>query len=323
MTRRLMMIAVAVLLLAPDAARGQDRPWAAGVSDEQQQQALRLLEEGNRQFELAQRAMALATYRRALAVWDHPAIRYNIAVALIDQDQPLEAYENLELALRYGPEALLEDQHAQGLTYRKLLLGQLAQLRVVCGEPGARVLLDGRELLVGPGEVMRVLLPGEHSLVATKTDYLTTTRTVNLVAGRVETANLALVAAPRVVETRRRWAAWKPWAVVGAGAAVALADVPLRLVAASTMDDYERAFTAACPQGCVEAEIPSAARDLRSRARLQSGVAIALFAAGGATLAGGVVWMIANESRPVHDRPVALLPVVGTDGAGLSVAGSF
>jgi tetratricopeptide (TPR) repeat protein len=320
-TRRL--IVAAVLLLAPGPARGQDRPWAEGVSDEQQLEALRLLEEGNRQFELAQRAMALATYRRAIAVWDHPAIRYNIAVALIDQDQPLEAYENLELALRYGQEALLEDQYAQGLTYRKLLLGQLAQLQVVCGEPGARVLLDGRELLVGPGEVTRVLLPGEHSLVATKAEYLTATRTVNLVAGRTETATLALVAVPRAVETRRRWAAWKPWAVVGAGAAVALAGVPLRLLAASTMDDYERAFTAACPQGCVEDQIPSAARDLRSRARLESGVAIALFAAGGATLAGGVVWMIANQPRPVHDRQVALVPVVGMGGAGLSVVGSF
>src|SRR5204862_5516188 len=79
-----------------------DRPWASGVSQDAQKQALVLFDEGNRLFENSEHAAALAKYREALKIWDHPAIRYNAAVALINLDQPLAAHDNLELALRYG-----------------------------------------------------------------------------------------------------------------------------------------------------------------------------------------------------------------------------
>ena len=79
-----------------------ERPWAEGVPEDARRQALGLFEEGNKLFESSEHAAALAKYREALKVWDHPAIRYNAAVALINLDQPLAANENLELALRYG-----------------------------------------------------------------------------------------------------------------------------------------------------------------------------------------------------------------------------
>jgi len=160
------------------------RPWAEGVPQDQQDQALGLFKEGNQLFEGSQHAAALAKYREALKLWEHPAIRYNTAVALINLDQPLAAFEDLERALRYGDAPLGADTYQQALTYRKLLLGQLAELDVSCVEAGAEITLDGQLLFVGPGEAMRRLLPGSHQLVARKPGFLTETRSLVLLPGK-------------------------------------------------------------------------------------------------------------------------------------------
>jgi len=143
-----------------DSANLKERPWAENIPSAQQEQALLLFGEANKLFEDSQHLAALAKYREALKVWDHPAIRYNAAVALIHLDQPLNAYENLEPALRYGEAPLGPETYQQALTYRKLLLGQLAELKVTCAEQRAEVMLDGQSLFVGPGEAARRLLPG-------------------------------------------------------------------------------------------------------------------------------------------------------------------
>ena len=148
----------------PIPRRKAERPWAANVAEDAQKQAMQLFEEGNKLFEDSQHAAALAKYREALKVWDHPAIRYNAAVALINLDQPLAAYENLELALKYGDAPLAPETYEQALTYRKLLRGQLAELKVTCAEPDAEGgRLTRTSLFVGPSEVAsRWLTPGAH-----------------------------------------------------------------------------------------------------------------------------------------------------------------
>ena len=112
--------AAAAPLSVPDSPAKPERPWADNVAEDAQKQAMQLFEEGNKLFEDSQHAAALAKYREALKVWDHPAIRYNAAVALINLDQPLVAYENLELALKYGEAPLAPETYLQALTYRKL-----------------------------------------------------------------------------------------------------------------------------------------------------------------------------------------------------------
>src|SRR5262245_48307466 len=87
--------AAAQKALRPEPAAPETRPWAVGVAPEAQSAALQLFKQGNSLFAESQHAAALAKYREALKVWDHPAIRYNAAVALVNLDQPLLAYENL------------------------------------------------------------------------------------------------------------------------------------------------------------------------------------------------------------------------------------
>src|SRR5262249_56934914 len=113
-------------------------PWSAGITPEQRERALRLIDAGNALFEKGHATQALAMYRQAVASWDFPRLRFNMAVALIELDQPLAAYEEIERALRFGEAAFepgFHEDYEQALTYRKLLPGQLAPLPVACHAP--------------------------------------------------------------------------------------------------------------------------------------------------------------------------------------------
>ncbi|TMQ05930.1 MAG: hypothetical protein E6J90_47640 [Deltaproteobacteria bacterium] len=106
------LFACAVAMLAPRASADpatipkaprddKARPWAKGVSEDEQEVARSLHAEGNAEFAELRFAQALAKYKEALRHWDHPAIRFNIAVSLINLDQPVEAKDNLERSLTY------------------------------------------------------------------------------------------------------------------------------------------------------------------------------------------------------------------------------
>src|SRR5258706_5176099 len=117
------MLATVVALLICASARADDpkpapptAPWAVGVSDEEQATALAIYKEGNAEFELARYQQALVKYREALKHWDHPAIHFNMVVCLVNLDDPVQAFEHLELALKYGEPALGHDVYAQALT---------------------------------------------------------------------------------------------------------------------------------------------------------------------------------------------------------------
>jgi hypothetical protein len=210
----------------PPAASEPERPWARGVAKEDQDRALALFKEGNQLFEESQHAEALAKYRAALAAWDHPAIRYNTAVALIHLNEPLDAFDNLERALVYGDQALGAETYAQALTYKKLLLGQLAELQVGCDEAGAEVMLDrGTRLFVGPGKASRRLVPGPHQLVARKAGFLTETRTVVLLPGKPLTERIVLQRIRTETKPLRK-RAWF-WTVLVGSVAVAATGVAL------------------------------------------------------------------------------------------------
>lgn len=160
------------------------RPWASGVPDSEQKVALELYEAGNRDYVHQRYPQALVSYREALEHWDHPAIRFNLAVCLIDLGRPVEARNHLERAMAYGAAALGGESFAQGERYRRQLDARLVRLTLDCPEPGEEVLIDGELVFTGPGMVDRFLLPGEHHIVATKPGFLPATRKVVLVAGQ-------------------------------------------------------------------------------------------------------------------------------------------
>jgi hypothetical protein len=301
-----------------------DRPWAKGVPESAQQEALALFDEGNKLFEQSQHAAALAKYREALKVWDHPAIRYNAAVALINLDQPLAARENLELALKYGSAPYSSDTYQQALTYEKLLNGQLATVKVTCDEPGAAVSMDGAPLFVGPGDVTRWILPGPHQLVAHKSGYLTETKSLTLLPGKPASERLVLQELRNLpTKTVRRWPVWKPWAVVGAGALVALVGLPVILDAKSNNNAFDAEVQRICPMGCDSSMIPRTAFDAKDRGRTENIVAVSLFAVGGAVAASGVALVVLNQPRVMpadEGTRLTAAPIIGNGTLGFSLA---
>jgi len=304
------------------------KPWSANVSPSEQEIALSIYRAGNAEFEESRYAQALAKYREAIPHWDHPAIRFNMVVCLINLDQPLEAYEDLELALKYGSDPLGADVHAQGLTYRKLLLGQLAKLEVVSREPGAEVSLDGARLFTGAGNVTRLVRPGNHQIVVTKPGFLTETIPLVLVPGKVTVAPVRMVPLKEATKLTRRWASWKPWALVGVGTAVAIIGVPFELQASSNYQAYDKEFGTTCPTGCGgdgQPTVPASLTSLERTARAENIAAISLFTVGGATIVAGIAGVILNQPRAVarHERDLRVVPVVGPGTASVVLRGRF
>jgi len=182
-----------------DTAHPEPRPWAAGVSAAEQAVALEIYRSGNQEFIQAHYAQALARYKQAIRHWDHPAIRFNMAICQIELDQPADARDNLERSLAYGASALGGDALAQALRYRRLLETRLVRLTLDCPEPDEEVMLDGELVFRGPGVVDRYVLPGEHQVVATKPGFLPASKKVVLSAGQPATYQIRPLVDPRPV----------------------------------------------------------------------------------------------------------------------------
>lgn len=293
-------------------AHADDKPWAAGVSAENQKAALDLYNDGAKAFGDAEYKDALATYTRALALWDHPAIRYNIAVCLINLDRPVEALDNLEHAMRFGAAPLGPELWRQAQMNQKLLAARVAEIEVNA-EPGAVVSLDGKPL---DGASQRVLT-GDHQIVVEKPKYQTETRAIRLNPGDHVTIKIELKPIAVARTLHRRWSRWIPWSVLGGGGVVALVGVPVWFAASSSYDRYDTEVTTSCPHGCIAGTAAAQhVMDLKSHADLQYTAARSLVAVGGAIAATGFVMVILNQ-------PHLVTPVVGTDHVGLAVAGRF
>nr|HEX4318648.1 hypothetical protein [Kofleriaceae bacterium] len=314
------MAAVAVAHADP----GAGKPWAAGVSDAEQARALAIFEKGNTQFEEARYTEALALYREALTHWDHPSIRFNMVVCLVNLDQPLEAYDDLDKALRYGAAPLGNASYEQALTYKKLLAGQLATVEIKSGEAGAEVRFDGVALFTAPGDATKVVTPGNHQIVATKPGFAPAAIPLVLLGGKTTVEDVRLMPL-QPGGIARRWAPWKPWLVVGAGAAIAIAGGILEVHAHDDYDSYDAGFAKSCAAGCggpTQMPIPATLASLERRARLDNDAAVAMFAVGGAALVAGLVGVYLAQPYAV-EKPVTVAPVVTGTAAGFVVGGSF
>jgi tetratricopeptide (TPR) repeat protein len=318
--RRIGMLACVLALLSthayaqPQPGSAAGRPWAEGVSEREQATAFELYVAGNVEFAQARFAQALAKYKEAIGHWDHPEVRFNMAVCLIKLDQPLEAKDNLERSLKYGARALSgDDRYQQGLTYRKLLDARLASIEISCREPGMQVTLDGKFLLAGPAIMEKIVLPGEHQLVAMEVGFLTATRSLVLVAGErttYEVSPLERKTAPRMI---RRWEAWRPWAVMAGGSVLLGLGVASYVAATNNFARYDSENLANCLQGCY-ATLSGDAGYLREQGGTERVLAYSLISAGGAVLVGSVIGVIVNEPRlqlePSHVQPV-VAPISG------------
>lgn len=331
MTLQRWAVTVIVVALSSTAiAQGaeQERPWAKGVAPSAQKQALEIFRLGNAALKESQWRAASERYREALALWDHPAINYNLALALLQLDQPIETYQRLEAALKYGAAPLDADKYEQAQRYRALIDKQVARVELRCDVEGAVVKLNGQQVLIGPGAYKGMVRAGAIAVVASKEGFLTNEQNPTLLGGETRTIELALSAAEQAVEYRRLFAAWIPFAVLGAGAALAAGGVGLHLSARNQFAAYDRGV-----EGCVDVStggcVPSLdLAALRSQGQGQQAGAMVLYGIGGAAIAAGAVLLYVNRPQPYRadvkvESAFLLVPSVGPNGAGATLLLSF
>ena len=317
-----LLAAAALLLAAPVVAHAEDAtPWSQGVPEAQQQQANALFDEGNQLFGQEKHAPALDKYRAALALWDHPLIRFNLAVTLIRLDRPLEAANELERALRFGATPFKPELYQQALDYQALLKGRVGDVHGSCTQPGVKLLLDGKPWFDCPGDRTQRVMAGQHSVNGERPAYLTTSQRVVVVGGGAQDVKVTLVPLESAVVLKYPYRRWIPWTFVGGGAAIALGGVGFYLSGRSGIQQFDADFAKACSKGCepglTAPEHHSLAGE-RDTAELQSKLGVTLMGIGAAAALGGVVLVILN-------RPERILPNMdlGPTPGGLAASASW
>lgn len=277
-----------------------DTPWAEGVPSAQQDQANALFDEGNALFAQQAHAPALAKYEAALLLWDHPLIRFNLAVTLIRLDRPLEAADELDRALRFGARPFKPDLYQQALDYQRLLQGRVGDLEASCTQAGTKVTLDGAPWFTCPGTRRRRVIAGEHAVSGELATFLPASQRIVVAGGATAHANLELVPLASAVRLEYRYRRWVPYTVTGAGAAIAIGGLLVYLAGRSQMSSFETNVARICPRGCAaDLSDQPLLRDQRDAAQLKGTVGLTLLLTGGAVTAGGVVFVILNRPRRV------------------------
>ncbi|HEX8435970.1 PEGA domain-containing protein [Archangium sp.] len=291
-------------------------PWARGTSRKDQQAAYELFKAGNALLKESILTKAVEKYRQALQHWNHPAIHYNLALALIPLDQPVETHEHLVEAIRHGPESLEAGLFEHASNYKALVEKQLVHLTLTCDEPGTTVTLDGDPLFTGPGRYERLIRPGLHSIIARKEGYPTLDKSRHLTSG--EQVKLQLKMYP--FEYRRRWAAWMPWTVLGAGLAVGAGGGWMHLQTRKDYLSFDNGIETCGVSGCRPAPRLAATRTRGDRLQL---AAFGSYALGGTALVTGAVLLYLNQPRPYSGDPaqgeetVNVTPLLGGDTTGV------
>lgn len=304
-----------------------ERPWAKGVSPDDQKAANALFKEGNALLRDSFFVQAVEKYRAAVTHWDHPAIHYNLAIALINLDQPLEVYTSLEKALQYGTLALDQEKIELGERYKKLVEQQLVWVTVSCTEPDAQVYIDGKEAFRCPAEETRLVRAGEHTFTANKPQFETTALTRVYPGGTKERVELRLYRPEDLTGYQRKFDAWIPYAVLGAGVAVAGLGGLLHASAAGSYDDYDAQVRACERETQMACTIDDDLQGLRDSGDTKQTLAFASYAIGGAAIAGGVALLVINRAKPyrkdiegLEAGEVAVTPVIAPGGVGVSAS---
>ena len=234
---------------------------------------------------------------------------------------------------QWGPDALIGAHRELARTLEQTLLDEhLAIVGVRCDQPGVTVELDGKLLVHGPGAGKRVVLPGDHVISARKPGHFAVVQQVAPAAGKHSRVTVQL--SPDRIVGVRRWTAWKPWAVIGAGAALAAVGGGLRFDANRRILGARRAFLAQC-DGETLCD-PLVERESQGPATVERDVGLGAVIAGSAVVAAGLTLVLLNRPRPVRseDRsraPAETTPILGPGvspgllpgGAGLSLRWKF
>src|SRR6185503_17001757 len=217
------VLALVWLLALTKPALADNEPWTNGVATADQERANALFAEANRFY--AQQA-----YAPAVAIWDHPVIRFNLAVTLFKVERYVEAGEALDAALKFGNQPFSAEQLAQIGEYQTKLRDHIGELTARCTGDATHVSLDGKEWFTCPGTQTRRVIAGEHAIVAE-----TAAQHISVAAGTKVSTVIRQGSLERV---ERRWPTWIPWTVGLSGCAAIVGAGVVSFYARTKYDEY-------------------------------------------------------------------------------------
>jgi hypothetical protein len=164
---RTLALTLALTGIAPLRALAQHAEAPSHAQDDmaqRKQEAKRLLEDGNQQWDRGEYLTALAFFEHAYALYPSPRLRFNIARVLTDLGRDLEALEAFEAFV--GDERN-QPADAVGVAKAKIavLERKIGRVSVRCSSPG-EISLDGKQIGSGPLDRTLRVSPGIHEVTA-------------------------------------------------------------------------------------------------------------------------------------------------------------
>jgi len=318
------------------AVEGDDKPWNQGVSVANRRAARDLFLEGNRLFKMPLFGRAAEQYTAALGKWKHPAFYFNLAIAQLNLSLDAEAHDNLAQAVQHGAELFDPELFHEAKKQLQDLERQLGRILITCQTEGAEVTLDGVPLFTAPGRHERWVKAKAHEVTARRSDYMSEAKRVTVASGELKSLDLKLITLSEAEAGSRRWATWKPWAVIAAGGVVAASAGVFHVLSSRDFTRYDDGFQklrcaqGVHPPGCPEADpaVPELS-DLNARlkrARQERAIATGGYIAGGSLVAAGLVLLYLNRPRLVEQSEtsspfsgVSVAPTISSDLLGISV----
>jgi hypothetical protein len=285
-------------------------PWERDVPTGKQQAAELLFREANSLLMEGRFSAAEGKYREALEVWDHPAIHYNFAQLLFRQGNLLATHDHLTKAMSYGKGAIGAERFSRAQSLKTSVEKQLGQVVITCEVRRVSVWLDDRHLLDCPGQAETFVLPGVHTISARQEGYPHNDRPRTLAGGQVAPVHIGkLYGAEELHVATTRWATWKPWALVGAGVAIAGGGGLLHLQARNLYQRFDDGVGQCGDTGC--APTSALTRTARRGDRFQH-FALGSYTVGGVAAVTGTILVIFNKDQFLTRTPDQL------DGMNLS-----
>ena len=318
---------------------GDDRPWAKGVPRSEQTVALDLFRQGNAQLNDGLMQDAVKKYREALKHWDHPAIHYNLALALLPLDQPLEVEDHLNASMKFGAGPLDKDKFDHAKEYLVLNGKQIGKIEVSCDSKGAKVSIDGKFAFTGPGKQEQRVRVGRHTFAAAGPGYTTRFRAPFIGGGETFRIELKLYTPEELTRYRHKWdKTWMPYAIAGGGVLVGAIAGLIELSANSSYSDFDKKV-AACNasssgMGCAST---SDLTSLKSSGDTKKTLGYVGYGVAAGAVAVGLTMAYLNRREAYQIRPedlgddekepipppIAVAPMLGPDIAGAMVFGHF
>ena len=301
-------------------------PWSKGISREHKAAADELFKDGNKLLiDDSEEAKAADKYRAAAEDWPHPAVYFNLSVALRDLDQPIERYRALRKAIEYGAAPLNPEIYERALRDKKQVEKEVVEVEVRCDTQDARVTMNGNQLFTGPGSIKVLLRVGRHNFSAIKKGYLSTTKTRAFTPGPQRPMVLYMFRESDLKVPYSRWAKWKPWAVAGGALALVGVGVGVNYLSNQNFAAYDQLVEENCPSGCAGGEFT----EYEDRAKLQRGISIGMYITAGVVFTASVALVYANRTRIEEisveeaEKRITVAPVITGKSAGLAASVKF